>query len=435
MELFNGTLHAFAGANPTQVYSDALQSVLRNGDEAAPRGRRIKELRGQTVVQFLNPLDRVTFLRGRRINPFFQLAESLWILSGQSDVAFLAAFNANMTSFSDDGNFFNASYGERIRYFTKNDLHHQVINPVDQLEDVYLKLKTDPDTRQATIIISNPLFDNFNYTVKEKGKDIACNLAITFKARDGKLNMTVFNRSNDLHWGLFGANLCQFSTIHEAMATFLGLKVGIYTHTTDSLHVYLDDYGSKITDEVLAAEKAEFGEYPDWAPEAQYPTWEFDQQPYMAMDWQHFDQFLSYFWGSIRGNLLNDEAMASHPLGLYEALTHQIHFMDALDPYWAMTLNAMQVYRLVKLDRWPEALKILSEGVPASTWKASMMYFLRPMLEHRLKAAEDADTAQGYKDCLGTYGLMAEELSTHLQNTTPAEKDAFLKYLMAGEGQ
>lgn len=435
MELFNGTLHAFAGANPTQLYSDALQSVLRDGVECAPRGRRIKELQGQTVVQFLNPVDRVTFLRGRRINPFFQLAESLWILSGRSDVAFLKAFNANMASFSDDGQFFNASYGERIRYFTKNDLHRQVINPVDQLEDVYLKLKADPDTRQATIIISNPLFDNSNYTVKEKGKDIACNLAITFKARDGKLNMTVFNRSNDLHWGLFGANLCQFSTLQEAMATFLGLKVGIYTHTTDSLHMYLDDYGSKITDEVTVAEQKAFGEYPEWAPEHQYPDWKFDQQPYMAMPWEQFDQFLSYFWGSIEGNLLNDEMMANNPLGMYEVLTNQIHFMDALDPYWAMTLNAMQVYRLVKLNKWPEALKILSEGVPASTWKASMMYFLRPMLEKRAQNAADADEAKIYVECLDTYGLMAKELATHLQTNDPAEKDAFLEYLMAGEGQ
>ena len=435
MELFNGTLHAFAGANPTQLYSDALQSVLRDGVECAPRGRRIKELQGQTVVQFLNPADRVTFLRGRRINPFFQLAESLWILSGRSDVAFLKAFNANMASFSDDGQFFNASYGERIRYFTKNDLHRQVINPVDQLEDAYLKLKADPDTRQATIIISNPLFDNSNYTVKEKGKDIACNLAITFKARDGKLNMTVFNRSNDLHWGLFGANLCQFSTLQEAMATFLGLEVGIYTHTTDSLHVYLDDYGSKITDEVTAAEQKAFGEYPDWAPEHQYPDWKFDQQPSMAMSWERFDQFLSYFWGSIEGNLLNDEMMSNNPLGMYEVLTNQIHFMDALDPYWAMTLNAMQVYRLVKLNKWPEALKILSEGVPASTWKASMMYFLRPMLKKRAQNAADADEAKIYVECLETYGLMAKELATHLQTNDPAEKDAFLEYLMAGEGQ
>lgn len=236
-------MYTFQGENPSLLQVEMLNELMGNGEECTPRGRKIKELR-PVSIEFFNPLKRVTFLRGRRINPFFQIAESLWIVSGRSDVAFLDLFNKNMKSFSDDGVYFNASYGERIRSFGKNDLHKSIYNPIDQLEDVYLKLLSDKDTRQAVIVISDPHFDNSSYTVGENGKDIACNLIITFKIRNSKLHMTVFNRSNDILWGLFGANLCQFTTLQELLASWLGVEVGSYHQVTDSLHLYTDTYGS-----------------------------------------------------------------------------------------------------------------------------------------------------------------------------------------------
>lgn len=428
MDVFGTGLEAFAGSNPTQMYSEMLQEVLAKGKECTPRGKKIKEL-SPVLIQFLNPLDRVTFLRGRRINPFFQLAEALWIVSGRSDVEFLAAFNENMRSFSDDGKFFNASYGERIRYFTKNDLHRQVLNPIDQLEDAYLKLKADPDTRQATIVISNPLFDNYNYTVKEQGKDIACNLVITFKLREGKLNMMVRNRSNDLHWGLFGANLCQFSTIQELMASWLGVEVGWYAHDTDSLHVYVDDYGYKITNQVLEAEKKAFGEFPEWAPEHEYPTWKFDQEPRMAMDYETFDHFLGYFWGAVAGNIISDHIYTQgNPLDIFEFLNVRSDFISGLDPYWAMTVNAMIAYRLIKLEYWQEALHVIGAAIPASTWKASMLYFVHSMLVNRLNKAEDSEVEHKFQELLKQHYELCDELTEHLSGSAE-DKAGLLSYL------
>ncbi|MCR8997982.1 hypothetical protein Q6A64_08305, partial [Helicobacter pylori] len=104
------TASEFSGSKPTQLYMDILSTVIKEGDVLAPRGKRIKEIR-PVMIEFKNPIRRTTFLKGRNINPFFQVAESLWILAGRSDVGFLLDYNKNMGQFSDDGVFFNAPYG------------------------------------------------------------------------------------------------------------------------------------------------------------------------------------------------------------------------------------------------------------------------------------------------------------------------------------
>ena len=76
-----------------------------------------------------------------------------------------------------------------------------------------------------------------------------CNLNVMFSLRrrwpkvdlpgeDTFLDMTVTNRSNDLVWGLLGANYVCFSFLQEYMAARLGVEVGRYTHFTNNLHAY-----------------------------------------------------------------------------------------------------------------------------------------------------------------------------------------------------
>ena len=64
---------------------------------------------------------------------------------------------------------------------------------------------------------------------------------IMFKIRKGKLNMTVCNRSNDVIWGAYGANVVQFSMLQEYIADKIGVEVGVYTQASDSFHVYTDN--------------------------------------------------------------------------------------------------------------------------------------------------------------------------------------------------
>lgn len=370
------------GENPTKLYYDAVQELLKNGEECSPRGKLIKELR-PVMIGFKNPYNRVTFLGSRRVNPFFQLAESLWIVSGRADVKWLTKFNNNMASFSDDGVWFNAPYGERIRAWNKNALHGVIINPIDQLLDAYNKLLADKDTRQAVVVISNPMFDNYRYTVGEKGKDIACNLIFTFKIRNDKLDITVFNRSNDAHWGLWGANLCQFSTIQEVMLNWLrnsgveefaNLELGTYTQMTDSLHIYLDDYGAKCTTDVQ--------EYYKSNPVDEV-HWDFTcvDEPRMKLNKDGFNRFLQIYWEGIDGFIQDDSYLLSE--GNQKDLLDMVYEAKGagiIDEYWAMAIHAMVAYRLVKMDMMVNALEVMSL-IPACQWKVSMMYFLKSFIK------------------------------------------------------
>jgi tetratricopeptide (TPR) repeat protein len=64
---------------------------------------------------------------------------------------------------------------------------------------------------------------------------------VFFKLRGNKLNMSVINRSNDLHWGLYSANIMQFSMMQRILASCLHVELGIYRHFSDSLHIYIDN--------------------------------------------------------------------------------------------------------------------------------------------------------------------------------------------------
>lgn len=355
----------FSGDNPSQLYFDALIALLLEGKEVTPRGKRVRELR-PVVFEYTNPRNRVTFLRGRKINPFFQMAEALWILAGRSDVPWLLHFNKNMAQFSDDGKHFNAPYGERLRFWNRNNLTGFIFNPHDQLADIYETLQKDHDTRQAYVSIWNPLFDHGERVTKDR----ACNVGIDFKIRDGKLDIAVFNRSNDLNWGTFGANLCQFSTIQEVVAAWLGIEVGTYYQITDSLHIYLDDYGAKETRKILEAYGYQEGDVLDNFPPIKHFT--FEDEPRIILNFDLFHRFVNGYFHNLDPLVMNDKNITDKESADY--LFNVISSMTP-DPYFRNTLLAMLAYRAHRLGNVELMIKALG-AMKDSQWKVSCLYFL-----------------------------------------------------------
>lgn len=175
------------------------------------------------------PNERVLFHSGRDANPIFHLMESIWMLAGRNDVGFLKQFNQRMGDFSDDGRSFNAAYGHRWR---KHFGH-------DQLEEIIKMLRRDPGTRQAVMQI----WDHTD--LHKKTKDKACNTQVIFDVRKDRLNMTVFNRSNDIWWGAYGANAVHFSFLQEFVASSIGRRVGVYRQVSNNFHLYTELYDAK----------------------------------------------------------------------------------------------------------------------------------------------------------------------------------------------
>ena len=52
--------------------------------------------------------------------------------------------------------------------------------------------------------------------------------------------MTVCNRSNDIIWGMLGANTVHLSMLQEYMAARLRMEVGVMRQFSNNAHVYLD---------------------------------------------------------------------------------------------------------------------------------------------------------------------------------------------------
>jgi thymidylate synthase len=192
------------------------------------------------VVEVTDPRRRLITSYGRPVNVAFALAEVLWILGGRDDVEMLKPYNSTIDRFSDDGVRFNAAYGKRLRHDFGND----------QIDDVLHTLMTDPTSRQATLVISNPVDDKgwirepiateqgveMGYT-KKVTKDRACNLISHLMIRDGELDWLQVLRSNDAVWGV-PYNMMQWTHLQEWIAVILGVRVGTYTFLADSLHIY-----------------------------------------------------------------------------------------------------------------------------------------------------------------------------------------------------
>lgn len=244
--------------NPNKCYRRVLNIVLQKGRVVKPRGLKTYELQPYTHI-IRNPTEKFCSVPGRRANPFFNIAENMWILGGHGDTEWICSYNCKLFEYQGDEGFdeFNAAYGRRIRFANKHREKKVKINKyiemdvsrlpvVDQLLHCYETLKADVDSRQAVVSLWNPVLDYHSI----KTKDRPCNCLLMFKIRDGGLNMTVCNRSNDINLGLYGVNFCQFSQVQEFLAAALNVEIGQYVHLSDSLHVYSD---SPVTERILNA--------------------------------------------------------------------------------------------------------------------------------------------------------------------------------------
>ncbi len=173
------------------------------------------------------PLERVLFEEIRKANPFFHFMESLWMLAGQNDLAYVEQYNKRMREYSDDGVTLHGAYGYRWREHFGGD----------QIGLIVERLKADPTDRRSVLQMWDPTVD-----LNRDGVDVPCNTVIYFKIRNDRLDMTVSNRSNDAIWGTFGANAVHMSFLLEYVAKCIGVEVGTYRQVSDSFHAYLDVY-------------------------------------------------------------------------------------------------------------------------------------------------------------------------------------------------
>ncbi|MDR0504877.1 MAG: thymidylate synthase, partial [Bifidobacteriaceae bacterium] len=210
--------------------------------QVAARGFQTREL-GPIQFTLANPQQRCLILPERRNNIFASIAETIWVVSGRNDLAFLQHYLPRATDFSDDGTTWRAAYGPRLRNWAG----------VDQLAEVCRLLLGDADSRRAVMAIFDPARD---YVAS---KDIPCNNWLHWLIRDGRLNCHVAIRSNDIIWGFSGINAFEWSVLQEILAYWVGVSIGEITYSVSSEHLYSHHY--ERAQQILAATSSDHDVY------------------------------------------------------------------------------------------------------------------------------------------------------------------------------
>jgi thymidylate synthase len=195
--------------NVTYAFVDSLRDVLAEGKSLAVRGSNIMEMRNRLTV-LERPQERCLVTPSRHNNIFATIAETMWVLAGRNDLAFLSRYLPRAQDFSDDGQTWRAAYGPRLRNW----------HGVDQLRENLTLLRHELSTRRAVMSIFDPAVDFID------SKDIPCNNWIHWLIRDGQLHMNIAVRSNDIMWGFSGINTFYYNRSYWNKPVYNGLQSG-----------------------------------------------------------------------------------------------------------------------------------------------------------------------------------------------------------------
>jgi hypothetical protein len=323
--------------NVNEAYTIGLNALDAVGNIEDSRVGRVKVFPTPVSTIYERPCERVLFNKKRDANPFFHLMESLWMLAGRNDVDWIQNYNSKFGQFSDDGTTFNAAYGYRWRkQFNR-----------DQLVELVQMLKRDPNTRRAVVSMWDPYAD-FN----AEGKDFPCNLNIAFRIRNGKLTMTVFNRSNDIIWGAYGANAVHMSILQEFIASALELPVGEYTQVSNDYHAYTN---------VLA----EVG-IPDPHPMCPYDMGRVQVIPLIS-DLKTWHDTLFYFMADT--HLFHELKFEANYRFDMKRFSQEPFFCDVAVPM-------VRAWGRFKHKDYKEAIKLITETMPECDWKTNCREWL-----------------------------------------------------------
>lgn len=207
--------------NATEAFEHWFDQIMSNGIETENGTKALYNV----SFTIENPTDRIITTPWRKFNNSYAVKEWDWYLSGWPYVTEIKKDAKIWDKMHSGDDRVNSNYGWQWK---RNN----------QLQKCIEQLKSNPNSRQAWVSI---------YDGKEKDDyqyDTPCTMCIGFDIKNGKLDMTVIMRSNDLVYGFCNDQYC-FSMLQEMVANELNLPVGTYTHFAHDLHIYNRHYNMK----------------------------------------------------------------------------------------------------------------------------------------------------------------------------------------------
>jgi thymidylate synthase len=213
------------------MLAQMIAHVKTYGVDSPSRNGPVRTLPYPVMVEVKNPKRRTLLCPVRRANPFFHVAEFVWMLSGSNMPEWIAQFNSRFVEYADTNNasktpIIHGAYGHRWRSHFGQD---QIIQCVRML-------RNNQEDRRAVLQMWDGRVD-----LMVDHNDVPCNTTIYLRVIGGKLDMTVSNRSNDIIWGMCGANIVHMTLLQQLIAELVGVAVGKYYVMSNNAHVYLDN--------------------------------------------------------------------------------------------------------------------------------------------------------------------------------------------------
>jgi thymidylate synthase len=171
-----------------------------------------------------DPMDNRITNRERNWKEDYAEAEWQWYLSGDRNISKLGELYGKVPEIwkrmADEHGNVNSNYGwQWLRD--------------GQLDRIITDLTYHKDTRQAAISIYD------GKEIKDYAKDTPCTYAVQFTILNGRLDMCVTMRSNDLWFGFCNDQYC-FSKLQEMVSKRLNIEPGVYYHFAHNMHLYND---------------------------------------------------------------------------------------------------------------------------------------------------------------------------------------------------
>jgi thymidylate synthase len=196
------------------------------------------EVRALPGVTFQTDLEQEGFpLLSLRKIPMSFVPEQMWMLSGTNTTEWLSRHTKIWDSFTEFDGTITSAYGHRWRHWFRPRVYNAAQisrgdGAVDQINIVLAKLKVDPSSRHAVVMMWDPGTD-----LIVKQKNVPCPVMFTLNVIHGRLNLHLIIRSNDMVLG-FPTDVAGFALLQHILAQKLGVSPGVYTHSISNAHVY-----------------------------------------------------------------------------------------------------------------------------------------------------------------------------------------------------
>jgi thymidylate synthase len=216
--------------NVCQALPQTIQYLLKEGRPENSRAGQVIVSPKPMLIVTKCPRERVLFCENRDANPFFHLAEAIWMLAGGHDTEFLDRFVHDFSErYGEENGTLHDAYGYRWRKMFG----------IDQLNIIVKRLLENPLDRQCVLQMWDASPNNGNDLIGN-WKSRPCNTNVFVRMNGNELDLTICCRSNDMLWGAHGANAVHFSILQEYLAARIDANIGMMYQISNNAHIYLD---------------------------------------------------------------------------------------------------------------------------------------------------------------------------------------------------